>query len=438
MKSIWNNSMPRFIQLASLIGVTAVMLGVNATAFGQTDGIYRLLNRAEVLEVGKVDTDRDRLPPQAAQDSFIHPAATLVPSDHFTRVAATSEFFARQDAVIIEGTIEPLPEDSLEPVDVSPLNREVFKASSNRFHPQSTPQEYVFDGSDRGKRVQVDQNFDVSGLDPEDTIGHFDTLDGQRIVAPSNRVAIYAPRFGAVRKIDGAVNAQYNQPTVGVNERKQTVQATDQSFATTTNQYEGPARSVGGQRASGLQDQTRGVTVAKTLTPQGTRNYQSAMLGQTNLKIGKIDNSVAAQLQKGMQAALAWETDLGLRVFSKGIQPVIVRDLATAQELMHIESDKDPTLNVVKTANVIAARPGDEVEFMIRFDNISSRKIGNVTLMDNLTRRLEYVEGSSECTLKSEFKSEVNDAQSLALRWEIIEPVEPGTGGVIRFRCRVR
>jgi len=105
---------------------------------------------------------------------------------------------------------------------------------------------------------------------------------------------------------------------------------------------------------------------------------------------------------------------------------------------MHIESDKDPTLNVVKTANVIAARPGDEVEFMIRFDNISSRKIGNVTLMDNLTRRLEYVEGSSECTLKSEFKSEVNDAQSLALRWEIIEPVEPGTGGVIRFRCRVR
>ena len=101
MKSIWNNSMPRFIQLASLIGVTAVMLGVNATAFGQTDGIYRLLNRAEVLEVGKVDTDRDRLPPQAAQNSFIHPAATLVPSDHFTRVAATSEFFARQDAVMI-------------------------------------------------------------------------------------------------------------------------------------------------------------------------------------------------------------------------------------------------------------------------------------------------------------------------------------------------
>ena len=58
--------------------------------------------------------------------------------------------------------------------------------------------------------------------------------------------------------------------------------------------------------------------------------------------------------------------------------------------------------------------------------------------MDNFTRRLVYVDGSSECTLKSEFKQDVNEAQSLALRWEITDPVEPGTGGVIRFRCRVR
>ena len=139
-----------------------------------------------------------------------------------------------------------------------------------------------------------------------------------------------------------------------------------------------------------------------------------------------------------MQAAVAWETDIGLQVFAKGVQPIIVRDLTTAQEAMHIESENDPTLQVVKTANVLAARAGDQIEFTIRFDNISNKPIGNVTLMDNLTRRLVYVDGSSECTLKSEFKQQSNDAQSLALRWEIIDPVAPGTGGVIRFRCRVR
>ena len=234
------------------------------------------------------------------------------------------------------------------------------------------------------------------------------------------------------------IRDRHNQPTVAFYERDQTVQATDTSETISAKQYEMASRSHGGSRASGFIDQTRGVAVRRTLAPLGARNYQSLILGESTLEIVKIEKAIGAQLQAGLQAAVAWETDLGLQVFSKGIQPVIVRDLTTAQELLHIESENDPRLQVVKTANVLAARAGDQVEFMIRFDNISNQKIGNVTLVDNLTRRLEYVEGSSECTLKSEFISDVNESESLALRWEITEPVEPGTGGVIRFRCRVR
>jgi len=347
-----------------------------------------------------------------------------------------------QEETVIEGYITPLPLSPKaainRPDGTSPLNRKVFKAGNYRFHRQSTPEEYVFDGDDRGLKIQVDNDFNVYGLDPEDTFGHFDTLDGKRIVVPSNRVAIYAPRFGSVRKIDGVVNAQFNQPTIGFFEREQTVQATDTSFAATSKQFEMPARSHGGSRASGFVDQTRGVLVRETLVPRGTRNYQAAMVGESVLSINNLDKAIGAQLQAGIQAAVAWETDLGLRVVAKGVQPVIVRDLTTAQEFMHVESENDPTLQVIKTANVLAARAGDQVEFTIRFDNISSKPIGNVTLMDNLTRRLVYIDGSSECTLKSEFKQEANEAQSLALRWEITDPVEPGTGGVIRFRCRVR
>jgi len=432
--------MARSKQTVCLASFFAIMIGWQANAFGQNNGIIRLLNRAEVLEAKELKRDSDNGLTGSTEDAFVIPASTLVPSDHFAKVAAR-KLSSRQE-VVVEGTIEPLPlspEAAINrPADGVPLDRKVFKAANYRFHRQSTPEEYVFDGDDRGLKIQVDPDFNVYGLDPEDTFGHFDTLDGKRIVVPSNRVAIYAPRFGSVRKIDGVVNAQFNQPTVGFFEREQTIQATDTSFAATSKQFEMLARSNGGSRASGFIDQTRGVTVRDTLIPSGARNYQSLIVGQSVLRINNLDKAIGAQLQAGLQAAVAWEADLGLQVFAKGVQPVIVRDLKIAQGLMHIESENDPTLQVVKTANVLAARAGDQVEFTIRFDNISSKPIGNVTLMDNLTRRLVYVEGSSECTLKSEFKQDVNEAQSLALRWEIIDPVAPGTGGVIRFRCRVR
>ena len=441
MKSIWINSMSRFKQTVCITGFIAVAIGTHTNALGQTGGINRLLNRAEVIEARELDGDHSTVSNESIEESFVHPSAVLVPSDHHSKVSERNSSSGR-DAVVIEGIVMPLPDLSGEASGRSTgsglLDRKVFKASNFRFHPHSTPQEYVFDGDDRGVRIQVDQDFNIYGLDTEDTFVHYDTLDGERIVVPSNRVAIYAPRFGSVRKIDGAVNAQFNQPTIGFEERKQTLQATDKSVPSTTNQFERVARSHGGSRASGFIDQTRGVAVRRTLAPLGTRNYQSLILGEWILRIVKIDESVRAQLQAGLQAAVAWETGLGLQVIAKGLQPVIVRDLTTAQGLLHIETENDPTLHIVKTADVIAARAGDEVEFMIRFDNISNRKIGNVTLMDNLTRRLEYVEGSSECTLKSEFINEVNESQSLALRWEIRDPIEPGTGGVIRFRCRVR
>ena len=42
------------------------------------------------------------------------------------------------------------------------------------------------------------------------------------------------------------------------------------------------------------------------------------------------------------------------------------------------------------------AQPGEEVEFTLRFDNVGDRVIGNVTIIDSLTTRLEYVDGTPE------------------------------------------
>jgi hypothetical protein len=51
---------------------------------------------------------------------------------------------------------------------------------------------------------------------------------------------------------------------------------------------------------------------------------------------------------------------------------------------------------------------------------------------------LEYVPDSAQSSVKSEFQVQPNDGESLVLRWEIADPIKPGEGGIVRFRCRVR
>jgi hypothetical protein len=64
--------------------------------------------------------------------------------------------------------------------------------------------------------------------------------------------------------------------------------------------------------------------------------------------------------------------------------------------------------------------------------------VGNVTIIDHLTQRLEYVQGSAECSLPANFIATDDEGESLILRWEITDPIKPGEGGIIRFQCRVR
>ena len=93
---------------------------------------------------------------------------------------------------------------------------------------------------------------------------------------------------------------------------------------------------------------------------------------------------------------------------------------------------------MIKVASTDAALPGDIVDFTIRLDNLGRKPVGNVTLVDNLTTRLEYVEGSAQSSLEAKFSTTENNGGSLVLRWDFGEPIGPGDGGLVRFKCRVR
>ena len=82
-------------------------------------------------------------------------------------------------------------------------------------------------------------------------------------------------------------------------------------------------------------------------------------------------------------------------------------------------------LRVIKIANKDAARPGEFVEFTLRFENIGDEPIGNVTILDNLSARLRYVDGTAKSSVPADFLADLSDSGSLVLRWEIIEPLQP-------------
>src|SRR5207253_1324239 len=172
------------------------------------------------------------------------------------------------------------------------------------------PDEYVCDGGDLNADAFVKKDWTVVGLDQEDTIAHYDTLDGRTEISASNCVCIYAPRFAAVRQVSA--------PIV----------------------YEGHERMAGVEKPTrvNLHEETRG-----TRTPEMTYTY---------------------------------------------------------------ETEGKPCLRLCKIADRSEAKLGETIQFTIRFDNVGEQKIGNVTIIDNLMPRLEYVAGSAQSTLKANFATQ--------------------------------
>lgn len=299
--------------------------------------------------------------------------------------------------------------------------------------------EYLLDGGDRDEPTGVGQQWQVHGLHTEDTVAHFDTLDGRTIVEPSNRVQIYAPRFGAVRQVLGLAADEQAYRAAGVMQPEQLAGPTTLQVVGTGSQHQ---QAVGerGVKLVGIQRSRQGDGVVSEA--QGPLAFQDQLLPFENLDIirrGVMESAETAWLAKGVQAADAWAT-------TQAVQVVLDHQAAKAevqtealQDVFTITTPKGkPRLRVVKIASEHFAKPGDEVAFTIRFDNVGNQVIGNVTILDNLTTRLEYLADSAQCSLDANFFTEPNEGGSVVLRAELIEPLEPGTGGVLRFRCRVR
>ena len=305
---------------------------------------------------------------------------------------------------------------------------------------QPWPQdEYLCDGGDAVPHSSVGEDWEIRGLNVEDTIGHFDTVDGRRIVTPSNRLCIYSPRFGSVRQVISLKQNEQRDPWLAIHQPVNLVRHDGSQAATSSQQhYQAEAETTRklpviyrSKQGDGAMSGADGLESRHSYAPLDSL--------ASDVRQETLEEAEMAWLAHGVNAAIAWS----------GVEPVMVlidRQKAAAEvsddKLASVytirQRERNPKLRVIKTASTQFAAPGETVELTIRFDNVGDEVIGNVTIIDNLTTRLEYVPDSDQCDLDAQFLTEPNEADSLALRWEIANPLQPGKGGVIKFRCRVR
>lgn len=340
-------------------------------------------------------------------------------------------------------TVDPaLAEQGAQIIEQHHEGREMFQGSWRPavvagFWPQG---EYLADGGDDGQNVYIEDDWTVRNLGIEDTVAHFDTLDGRVIVEPSNRVHIYAPRFGAVRKVEGVLNSGQittlseanNQLVLNVDEAKEqlgfTAQETQTGYARTQNRLGGV----------GSRSMSTGAANAQNLSGFGA--FESVMLYSNWLRQNHVGAAELAYLAEGSAGARAWEGLEGVKVQMNAQAAMSATSEEGAESFFQIEEDKSKSskLRLIKVASKKTAQPGEIVDFTLRFDNVGNQPIGNVTVLDSLTTRLEFLPGSAKASLKSEFFVEPNDAGSFILRFEITDPLSPGQFGVVQFQCRVR
>lgn len=298
--------------------------------------------------------------------------------------------------------------------------------------------EYLCDGGDAGLPTAVTKNWEILGLESEDTVAHYDTLDGRRVVEPSNRVCIYAPRFGAVRQVVSAVaNEQYDQ-WAGVHLPVKLTQYGESQPPLAAKQNVQPTGEIAAKPpVVMLTKQGDGVMSAAVKA----RGFQDAFLPYENLLVirqGVMQSAEAAMLAKGVNAAVVWTGKQAVQVILDETGAAALVQNKNPEQVYTIGGEGKPKLRLIKVASTPFAEPGDTIDFTIRFDNVGTQTIGNVTIVDSLTTRLEYVPDSAQCSRDASFSFQANDGDSLIVRCEVTDPLPPGKGGVIRFKCKVR
>ena len=304
--------------------------------------------------------------------------------------------------------------------------------------PWIDPQEYIFDGGDREPWVVVRNDGQVAGLQPEDTVIHYDTKSGDTFVEPACRTPIYSPRFAAVRKI---TTTRESDVAISPYAARQPIATSMKRDALPPLKVRQPVRALpekGVRVVEAFRDRNRGIPVERTIPTLGFEDTVLPYADIQFLRTGQKDETDIVKLQRGVAAAREWASEESIQVIIDGDEAAIMKEEKSTAEIVLYDYHGKPCIRICKVASHQIAAPGDEIEFTIRFDNTGVEEVNNVVILDSLAPRLEYVEDSQKTSIETKFSTTENQAGSSVLRWELSNTLGAGQGGYIRFRCRVR
>src|SRR5262245_6278986 len=298
--------------------------------------------------------------------------------------------------------------------------------------------EYVCDGGDLNHDVYVKPDGTVVGLDQQDTVGYFNTADGQTLVAASNCVCIYSPRFAAVRQVSMPIIYEAHERMAGVEKPTKLNIHEETRGPKAAIQPEQLIAQVGLDQVQRFRERTQGLLVEQPLRLELAAEALMPHEDLLFIQRGEFDASEKARLAQRVAAAETWTLNQAPQVLIEGLPAVEVRGTATPQVTYTYETFGKPCLRLCKIADKSEAKPGEIVSFTLRFDNVGDAKINSITIIDNLMPRLEYVVGTAQSTIKAKFSTQEVTGESVVLRWDLEEPLEVNAGGLVRFQARVR
>lgn len=298
--------------------------------------------------------------------------------------------------------------------------------------------EYLCDGGDRLPPVLVAPDWSIYGLEDEDAIVHYDQLDGRTEVEATNRVCIYAPRFASVRHVTPLNQYAGLNPAARIHAPTIMARQQDVQIAAKATQREPAAIDLGIKRMTTLRGRDTVGAFSRALLAHEFDGAYKAHEDFTIIRMGIYKQAEKAMLSERIDAAIAWTADVGMQVVVEGHEALVYTGDKKAQATYTVDLNPPAQLRLCKVADKCDAKPGEEVSFTIRFDNVGLSPMGNVTIADNLTARLEFIPGSEQSSARANFSTQPNEHGSLVLRWEITDPIKPGGGGAVRFKARVR
>lgn len=356
-------------------------------------------------------------------------------------VASNAAVSAGAPSTRVGGKVLPLQIDPSIAAPYANVNRPLPNPSApaDVNAPRSSQDEYVVAGGDAKDTVFSRKDWTVENLDAEDAAAHFDAIDGRILSEPSNKVFLYSPRFGAVRQIVGPIEGE-NAVTPNSANTTDQVEQHEALAAVDVREQETKALGATNAVAVGGAESRTGASIANA--SQGVVEAESGLrLGAilTSESVDSLSTQDAALLLQGGVAAQGWSGDQKVAVALETVNAFSNIYVTGAETIFTVDDDtKTSKLRLIKIANKDAARPGELVEFTLRFENIGDEPIGNVTILDNLSGRLAYVDNTAKSSVPAEFLAELNEKGSLILRWEITDPLEPKEFGVVKFICKVR